>query len=38
MSLPNCPKCNDSFTYQNGHLYICPMCFHEWTDESQKAK
>lgn len=38
MSLPNCPKCNESFTYQDGHLYICPMCFHEWTDESQKAE
>lgn len=34
MSLPACPKCNENHTYEDGHLYICPMCFHEWTDES----
>lgn len=38
MSLPNCPKCNESYTYQDGHLLICPMCFHEWTEESLKAE
>lgn len=37
MSLPACPKCQETFTYQDGHLYVCPMCFHEWTAESQKA-
>ncbi|WP_341436272.1 hypothetical protein [Neofamilia massiliensis] len=29
MSLPKCPKCGETYTYQGGHLYICPMCFHE---------
>lgn len=38
MSLPNCPKCNESYTYQDGHLLICPMCFHEWTEDSQIAE
>ncbi len=38
MSLPLCPKCNESYTYQEGHLFICPMCFHEWTQESLKAE
>ncbi len=37
MSLPACPKCQENYTYLDGHLYVCPMCFHEWTDESQKA-
>lgn len=36
MSLPKCPKCGESYTYQEGHLYICPMCFNEWTDKSQR--
>ena len=36
MSLPNCPKCGESYTYEDGHLYICPMCFNEWSDESSK--
>ena len=30
MSLPNCPKCDESYTYQDGSLLICPMCAHEW--------
>lgn len=38
MNLPVCPKCGDQYTYQDGHLYICPMCFHEWTEESLLAE
>lgn len=30
MSLPNCPKCDENYTYQDGSLLICPMCAHEW--------
>jgi protein PhnA len=29
--LPNCPKCNSEFTYEDGGLYICPECSHEWS-------
>ena len=29
-SLPNCPKCNSEYTYEDGNLLICPECFHEW--------
>lgn len=28
--LPACPKCNSEFTYEDGSLYICPECAHEW--------
>jgi protein PhnA len=28
--LPSCPKCNSEFTYEDGSLYICPECAHEW--------
>ncbi len=31
MSLPNCPKCNSEYTYEDGELYVCPECFHEWS-------
>ncbi|MBD0179964.1 alkylphosphonate utilization protein, partial [Acinetobacter baumannii] len=24
MSLPNCPKCQSEYTYQDGDLLICP--------------
>jgi protein PhnA len=30
MTLPCCPKCQSEFTYQDGDLYICPECAHEW--------
>lgn len=29
-TLPNCPKCDENYTYQDGELLICPMCSHEW--------
>ncbi|SIO00928.1 phosphonoacetate hydrolase [Carnobacterium alterfunditum] len=42
-NLPNCPKCNSEYTYQDGNLFVCPECGHEWgvdsiieTDKSKK--
>lgn len=29
-NLPNCPECNSKYTYKDGHIFICPECFHEW--------
>lgn len=29
-SLPPCPKCNSAYTYEDGNLYVCPECAHEW--------
>ncbi|WP_391559079.1 zinc ribbon domain-containing protein YjdM [Robertmurraya sp.] len=34
-NLPNCPKCQSEYTYEDGTLYICPECAHEWTAESE---
>lgn len=31
--LPNCPECNSEYTYEDGNLFICPECFHEWIPE-----
>lgn len=36
MSLPKCVNCGEDFTYLDGQLYVCPMCFHEWSDVSEK--
>ena len=30
-SLPNCPKCQSEYTYEDGPLLVCPMCSYEWT-------
>jgi protein PhnA len=29
--LPNCPKCNSTFTYEDGAVLVCPECAHEWS-------
>ncbi|PHQ82532.1 MAG: alkylphosphonate utilization protein [Coxiella sp. (in: Bacteria)] len=29
--LPPCPKCNSTYTYIDGMLYMCPECTHEWS-------
>lgn len=34
MSLPPCPKCGSEFTYQDGHLYVCPECAHDWAQHA----
>jgi len=33
-SLPTCPKCNSAYTYEDGMLYVCPECAHEWPREA----
>lgn len=35
--LPACVQCGSAYTYQDGALYVCPECAHEWTAEDQKA-
>ncbi|RDY23473.1 alkylphosphonate utilization protein [Romboutsia maritimum] len=34
-NLPNCPKCNSEYTYEDGSLLVCPECSHEWALESE---
>lgn len=29
-NIPNCPQCNSEYTYEDGALYLCPECTHEW--------
>lgn len=31
-----CPKCQSENIYQDGNLWVCPECAHEWL-ESDKA-
>jgi protein PhnA len=32
-NLPNCPKCNCEYTYEDGVMIVCPECAHEWSLE-----
>lgn len=34
-NLPNCPKCGSEYTYNDGSMYICPECSHEWSADGQ---
>ncbi len=29
-TLPKCPSCNSEYTYEDGEMYVCPECAHEW--------
>ncbi|MAQ70556.1 MAG: alkylphosphonate utilization protein [Alphaproteobacteria bacterium] len=31
--LPNCPKCNSPYTYEDGALLNCPECGHQWSGD-----
>lgn len=33
-ALPNCPSCGSEFTYEDGAMYICPECAHEWSKDT----
>jgi protein PhnA len=28
--LPQCPQCRSAYTYEDGKMYVCPECGHEW--------
>lgn len=36
-NLPQCPKCNSEYTYEDGALLICPECAHEWPKNAAEA-
>ena len=29
-NLPKCPTCSSEYTYEDGDMYVCPECAHEW--------
>jgi len=37
-TLPNCPQCNSALTYEDGNLYVCPECAHEWSKDAAPAE
>jgi len=28
--MPKCPACSSEYTYEDGSMYVCPECAHEW--------
>ncbi len=29
-TLPPCTSCKSAYTYEDGEMYVCPECAHEW--------
>lgn len=36
--IPACAKCQSVFVYEDGPLYICPECAHEWLKAGSAAR
>ncbi len=36
-TLPKCPKCGSEYTYEDGNMYVCPECAHEWSKDAPAA-
>ncbi|MFZ5455324.1 MAG: zinc ribbon domain-containing protein YjdM [Pseudomonadota bacterium] len=36
-SLPKCPQCSSEYTYEDGSMYVCPECAHEWPQQSAET-
>ncbi|MDQ7090761.1 MAG: zinc ribbon domain-containing protein YjdM [Methylococcales bacterium] len=34
--LPRCIECNSEYTYEDGAMYICPECAHEWVKSADE--
>ena len=35
--LPKCPQCSSEFTYEDGNMFVCPECAHEWSKDAVHA-
>lgn len=33
-NLPQCPKCRSQLTYEDGNMFVCPECAHEWSKDA----
>jgi protein PhnA len=33
MSAPNCPQCGSEYAYEDGTMYVCAECAHEWPQD-----
>ena len=41
-TLPACPQCQSTYTYEDGGNFVCPECAHEWpqaaAEEAESAR
>lgn len=34
---PPCPSCGSAYVYEDGPLYVCPECAHEWPKDAAEV-
>ncbi len=34
INLPECPLCSSEYTYEDGSIFVCPECAHEWSKDA----
>lgn len=37
-TLPNCPACGSTYTYEDRGLFVCPECGHEWSGAEETVE
>ncbi len=37
-NIPNCPKCNSEYTYEDNDIFICPECAYEWSISTEEVE
>ena len=37
-NLPKCPECSSDLTYEDGEMFVCPECSHEWSKNPAEEK
>ena len=37
-NLPKCSQCGSEFTYEDGDMYVCPECAHEWSRDANATE
>ncbi|ARS52569.1 zinc ribbon domain-containing protein YjdM [Kushneria konosiri] len=36
-AMPGCPACEADYTYEDGAMFVCPMCGHEWAQAGETS-
>lgn len=35
--IPACPECKSPYGYDDGNMFVCPECGHEWAKDAASA-
>lgn len=35
-TMPSCPECSSEYVYEDGNMFVCPECAHEWSKDGDE--